>query len=388
MVAKAWASVRIPLKLMLVFAVLILLLQRSAVPPGDPTQRVRFYTRDLEFDYIAWTFNAFWVKFNQSALGLNRYLADEQASETVIEFIDLTRRIQAAESDLRTIFSDPAIEDPNTAGSELEVQLAADNARMAHLGPLAESIVQSQVVAILRSLGISTGGHALPPVLYHVTPVPMALIVARRDAMIQENNISVQSEMTLEEQIALEDAVAQGVDASTLVVPIGGIGIYPTMVTRTSSIHWLMEVVAHEWAHNYFFLRPLGMSYLASPEMRTMNEAAAGLIGKEIGSLLIARYYPAFAPPPPDPDETEPEPPLEPEPPAFDFRAEMRETYLNAERLLAEGEIEQAEQYMELRRLFLWDNGYRFRKLNQAYFAFYGAYADTAGGAAVADPIG
>ncbi|HUF38550.1 MAG TPA: hypothetical protein VMN57_08505, partial [Anaerolineales bacterium] len=47
-----------------------------------------------------------------------------------------------------------------------------------------------------------------------------------------------------------------------------------------------------------------------------------------------------------------------------------------------------AEQYMELRRLFLWDNGYRFRKLNQAYFAFYGAYADTAGGAAVADPIG
>jgi hypothetical protein len=223
----------------------------------------------------------------------------------------------------------------------------------------------------------------------------MALVVSPRDAMVQQNNISIQPEMTVEEQIALEDAVAAGVDVSTLVVPIGGIGINPTMVTRTGDIHWLMEVVAHEWAHNYFFLRPLGVAYLSSPELRTMNEAAAGLIGREVGRLLIERYYPEFAPPPPgpeppppDPTETQPEPEPEPEPPAFDFRDEMRETYLNAERLLSEGEIEAAEQYMELRRLFLWDNGYRFRKLNQAYFAVYGAYPDSAGGAAVADPVG
>lgn len=43
---------------------------------------------------------------------------------------------------------------------------------------------------------------------------------------------------------------------------------------------------------------------------------------------------------------------------------------------------------MELRRQFLWDNGYRIRKLNQAYFAFYGAYADSPGGAAGSDPVG
>jgi hypothetical protein len=33
------------------------------------------------------------------------------------------------------------------------------------------------------------------------------------------------------------------------------------------------------------------------------------------------------------------------------------------------------------------DNGYRVRKLNQAYFAFYGAYADTPGRRG-SDPIG
>ena len=55
---------------------------------------------------------------------------------------------------------------------------------------------------------------------------------------------------------------------------------------------------------------------------------------------------------------------------------------------LAEGKVEEAEAYMEARRQVFWDNGYRIRKLNQAYFAFYGSYADQPGGAAGIDPVG
>ena len=65
-----------------------------------------------------------------------------------------------------------------------------------------------------------------------------------------------------------------------------------------------------------------------------------------------------------------------PEPPAFSFNREMQETRLEADRLLAEGNIEEAESYMEARRLVFADNGYFLRKLNQAYFAFHGSYAD------------
>jgi hypothetical protein len=43
---------------------------------------------------------------------------------------------------------------------------------------------------------------------------------------------------------------------------------------------------------------------------------------------------------------------------------------------------------METRRQFFWDHGYAIRKLNQAYFAFYGSYADTPTGPAGADPVG
>ena len=43
---------------------------------------------------------------------------------------------------------------------------------------------------------------------------------------------------------------------------------------------------------------------------------------------------------------------------------------------------------MEARREIFWQNGYAIRKLNQAYFAFYGAYADIPGGPAGEDPVG
>ena len=43
---------------------------------------------------------------------------------------------------------------------------------------------------------------------------------------------------------------------------------------------------------------------------------------------------------------------------------------------------------MEQRRQLFVENGYYIRKLNQAYFAFYGAYADVPGGAAGEDPVG
>jgi len=56
---------------------------------------------------------------------------------------------------------------------------------------------------------------------------------------------------------------------------------------------------------------------------------------------------------------------------------------------LAAGNVEEAEAYMEARRQVFYDQGYHYlRRLNQAYFAFYGAYADEPGGAAGEDPVG
>ena len=62
----------------------------------------------------------------------------------------------------------------------------------------------------------------------------------------------------------------------------------------------------------------------------------------------------------------------------FGFNEEMRETRLRVDELLANGKVGEAEAYMEERRLFFVENGYPIRRLNQAYFAFQGTYAENA----------
>jgi hypothetical protein len=54
----------------------------------------------------------------------------------------------------------------------------------------------------------------------------------------------------------------------------------------------------------------------------------------------------------------------------------MREIRRAVDNYLAQRQIDQAEQFMEQKRQYLATQGYYIRKLNQAYFAFYGTYAD------------
>jgi len=158
----------------------------------------------------------------------------------------------------------------------------------------------------------------------------------------------------------------------------------------------MLEVIAHEWTHNYLSLRPLGLNYDLNSDLRTINETTASIAGKEISLQVLKSFYPELVPPEPEPvksdqtkeSTTENEPPLVIDPNAFDFRAEMRITRVTADELLSQGKISEAEQFMEDRRQVFWDHGYPIRKLNQAYFAFHGAYADSPGGAAGEDPVG
>jgi hypothetical protein len=217
-----------------------------------------------------------------------------------------------------------------------------------------------------------------------MTPTPYLLIVSPRDRIEQVNYASLIPGLSTADKEALEQAVFEQLNQSALVVPIGGLGTYPAMIGETSSIDWLAEVTAHEWTHHWLSFRPLGVRYLASPEMRIINETVASLVDREIGPEVMARYYA---------DQLEPvaarpaETPQQAAPP-FDFAAEMGATRIEVDRLLAAGEIEAAEAYMEARRQVFVNNGYAIRKLNQAYFAFYGGYAAEPGGAAGADPIG
>jgi hypothetical protein len=363
-----------------------LLLSANPILAGAADQ-VRTYTRSIEFDYISWTLDAAFTKLSESLLGTERYLTEEQQSQVVRDYAALVAQIQLQEGQLAILHSDP---DPDKVANDIEtinLQLNDLNERRRQSAPLVEGILQDQVQSVLTEFGITAAGQPIPPILYHSTPLPWALIVSPRTRIAEVANISLQTDLGLEDHIKVEDEVSAGLDLSTLVVPVGGIGTYPTMVAQTSDLNWLAEVVSHEWTHNYLTWHPLGLLYLESPELQTMNETTASIVGKEIGAALIARFYPERV----SPEQVAAAPSTAAESsatPVFDFQKEMHSTRVRVDELLAQGKVDEAEQYMEARRLMFWDHGYVIRKLNQAYFAFYGSYADVPVGPAGEDPVG
>jgi len=98
-----------------------------------------------------------------------------------------------------------------------------------------------------------------------------------------------------------------------------------------------------------------------------MNETLASMVSKEIGSIVCEKYYPEYGNDGNQNQTTESE---------FDFNREMREIRKTVDKYLARGEIEQAEEFMKQKQQYLASMGRYIRKLNQAYFAFYGTYAD------------
>ena len=366
----------------------ILVLVSSTVPGGERLEQVRAFTRGVEFDYAGWMLAALWEKGQQWALSAPRYWDERTQRQVIEDWAALTREVQSLRAESARIFADPAVSDPQTAAAPVLARLRAREAEQERLGAWSEEILQIQTRAVLGELGLTYGKQAVPSVLYRISELPLALVVSPREVIRQDANISLLPEMGLDEITALEQRVEQDLGVSALVVQIGGVGVYPTMVMETTNLVWLTETVAHEWTHNYLTLRPLGMLYDATPELRSMNETAASLAGKEIGLRVLERYYPDLVPPPPAPP-TAPQPQQLPaDPPAFDFRAEMHITRVEADRLLAEGKVAEAEAFMEARRQVFYANGYVLRRLNQAYFAFHGAYADTPLGAAGEDPVG
>ena len=357
-------------------------------PFQDEYQRLRGLVGLREFDFLLWELDALQQKVTMLITNSDAYLDEDDRAIYFLEYLDLLRETRRLENEINRIFSDPNIADPNTASTELQQQVALNRARLLERQPIAEAILEDHVADVLVDEGFGLFGTAWPPVQMHMTPLPTVLIVSPRDEIRQVYNIPLLPGLTTPEREALEQAIFEELGLAALVVNIGGLGIYPAMILESTNINFLADVTAHEWTHHWLTLNPLGLHYAASPELRTINETVANVVEAEVGPEVIARYYPDFVPQPAPATTATPSEPDPNAPPPFDFRAEMRITRLQVDELLAQGESEAAEAYMDERQAFFVANGYtHIRKINQAYFAFYGAYADRPG-ATGSDPIG
>lgn len=326
------------------------------------------------FSIAGWESSTLLNEVKQAFSGTQHETVDNEI-QTVIEYFSTTERIKA---------SGAAAENTKASGylASLEAELSRLQGQKMALEDTVEGIIEKQVRETLAEQGIFNPINSyvkkltvsFPPVSFKLGKLPYLLVISPRDRIESIRRITLQPDTGLKTVETIE-ANADKLGVSSLVVGLGGLSTYPSFVTNEASLRFTIDAVVEEWLHQYLAFKPLGFLYLLDTigisrnyEIATMNETLVGIVSKEIGAIVCEKYYSETA------SEAEPKPTTGT---GFDFNGEMRETRKTVDIYLAQGEIEKAEAFMEQKRQYLVSMGYHIRKLNQAYFAFYGCYADS-----------
>ena len=358
------------------------LLLSGCVPSQDFDSRLGSIVHPYRFSTVKWESGTIPHEIRQWAWGSFSRVDDE--AKLVTEYFSAVRRIKALESAVRAANADSKQGDLAALEEELSVLLGYKAAAK----DTVERILERQIKQTLAQQGILNPmdryiklGINIPPLNFKLEQPPHLLVISPRYSIASIRRIYLQQDLSLEEKENIE-AEADKLGVSSLVVELGGLAATkPSFVADDASLMYTVEAAAEEWLHQYLVFKPLGFLYLLDQlgvsvdyEIVTMNETTAGMVSKEIAAMVIESYYPEQVERENGSKDT-----------GFDFDREMREIRRAVDSYLAEGKVEEAEEFMEQRRQFLVSKGRYIRKLNQAYFAFYGTYADSP---TSIDPIG
>ena len=286
------------------------------------------------------------------------------------------KAVRAVDEHRRDAIRRAALGEPRSA-NEADMEEAV--AEEASLRPAAMETLRLIVERELVSAGFgrpglhfSVGiGHVhiglRPPVDFQIGQVPQVLLVAPRDSvrldasLLLRDGLDIETVEDIEERFESEETGYVG-----LVERIGGIALFPPLISSRKDIGSAVFTIAHEWTHHFLLVHPLGREYFFSDETRSINETAADIVGDEIRDSVLARLGTSGTDAGAAPSDG-----------GVEFDILLRETRERVEDFLDEGQIERAERYMAARQSELADLGYPIRRLNTAYLAWHGGYAGT-----------
>jgi hypothetical protein len=361
----------------LLIAVLMLLfmLVAGCAPGQDFDRHLQTVTTTYQFHLAKWEFQALGEEIGQFFSGRQEN-ADNATSEVARYFANV-EHIRTLESEIEAV---KAGDQPGDIAS-LEDKLGRLRQENAEADDSVARHLETQIREALSRQGIYNPADkymrlkiGFPPVSINLAKPPHLLVISPRERIETIRTEVLLPEMRQEDMESVE-AKIDGLGVSSLVVDLGGLGTYPSYITDEADLQFVIETVVHEWLHQYLTFTPLGFRYLLDLagirrdyDIATINETVVSMVSKEIGGMIYKEQYGRDEKDSTGQDTAES---------GFNFNREMREIRKAVDDYLAQGEVEQAEQFMEQKRQYLADNGYYIRKLNQAYFAFNGTYADS-----------
>jgi hypothetical protein len=381
------------MRIRLFLALSLSLLVLSSAGCGAVSSQTASYESDLNtivqpytFSFSSWEFSTLYNDIKQKITSPQPDSA--LTSQSVIHYFSYITELNTLKSDLKMVQAKQIQGDL----SLYEAKIDEVSAQIDDLRPIVEQTIARQITETLAEQGIYNPLSndwfkiTFPPVSFKLEEPLYELIISPRDRIQRIQSITIKPDITVSQMEEIESSVDE-LNVSSLVVQIGGLGAtYPAFVVNNADLRFTIDTAVEEWLHQYLAFKPLGFRYVLdllgisrNVDIPTINETVAGIASHELGAMVYDKYYSEYKTPN---DSEESTSPVEPE---FDFNAAMREIRTNVDNYLAQGQYEQAEEYMDEQQQFLITKGYYIRKLNQAYFAFYGSYAHNA---TSVDPIG
>ena len=376
---------------MLAFLVMLLLVT-WLVPVGDKRSDTAAVQVSLDHTYglVSWEFENFFDKWRHRVWTALPWTPTSEADRrrALDRYVVLVDELRIA----KDLLSEASSENGSDQGNVSNAQLAVDRliAERDGFRDGVEEFLEQAVADAIRSAEVDlVGSFIWPPVDFRIDSPPKLLVTSPRDVIRRDEDVLIDPEISIDDIEKIENELAEVANISAVVLQTGGLASYPNVIP-TADLERLLDVAAHEWLHAYMVFNPLGRAYFDGGDIRVMNETLADIFGQEIGlrvySEITGEPYVAPVRPETAMRNTESKNPDGPggsdsdeETGAddFDFNRFMAETRARTDELLEEGLMDEAESYMESRRIELLDHGHTIRKINQAYFAFHNTYAES-----------
>ncbi len=355
---------------------LIYFLGGSCTPARDFDSSLKSIVKPYRFSIVKWESRAIPDEVRRLVFG--RYEKVDDEVRVVTEYFLLVEQIKTLNSTIEAVNRGDGHGDLASLKAKLNVlqerkSALEDTVARIIVGQIKETLAQQEIFNPFdKYIRLKV---TFPPLNFKLEKLPHLLVISPRDRIESMREITLQQSIGLEETEDIEAEVDK-LGVSSLVVELGGFaGVYPSFVTDDASLRFILDTAIEEWLHTYLSFKPLGFRYLLdltgvsrNYEIATMNETVVSMVSKEVSSIVDERYYSGLGNGAPQGQAADSK---------FDFNREMREIRRAVDGYLARGEIEQAEKFMEQKRQYLASMGYHIRKLNQAYFAFHGTYADS-----------
>ena len=126
-----------------------------------------------------------------------------------------------------------------------------------------------------------------PKVRFKLDATPNVLIISPKNNIKLTYSILLKQNLTIKEKETIENQIEEKFNVSAIILNIGGIAFYPSLIPKDIDNNKIIKNIIHEWLHQYLVLYNLGQNIYKDNQMLALNETIVSYVSEELAKNII-----------------------------------------------------------------------------------------------------